>query len=792
MRSFLRALPLLGLTACGIAASTIPLACGGADTSGTGGDVPIDAGDDTSPDGDNDNPVCGNGIVEGVEQCDDGNSTNGDGCQNDCTLTCKPGPDGDKQCNDGNACNGVETCDAAAHKCNSGAALSDGAACGTGKLCKAGLCIDSSCGDGVVTAPEECDDGNAVNGDGCDNCRFSCVSTDTMRNCTPVDPCAGTATCDDTKHTCGTATPLADGTSCGTDKVCKAGACVAGSCGDGVVTGMEKCDFGSGNGPGTGCEVDCTFSCSTTADTCSDGNPCNGTESCQTVMVSGHTGQKCAAGTPLGDGTACGTGLACKAGFCVSANCGNGVIDSGEDCDWGSANAAGAGCEPTCKFSCTKAPDSCPDSNPCNGVEACQTVTSSTGKTGQKCAAGTPLAACAACGTGGVCVSGTCKTSTCGDGCIDSVKGETCDPPAASTCDGFCHKITAPVCGNGVQETGETCDDGAKLNLDGCSGTCAFEQDQRANAVAMQWSPSTFCPKNALGGAIGGLAQGQITTALNTGVKDGSISIMFEFLGMTDYTGTAGTVKLGSITGKPVAAPTGLTYDGTNALDWWYTADATAIDASRLPTAQLAAAISGHTLTTPTHGTMTLILPLSGTPAPLHLSDVNVTATTDAMSVGKPTTSTSGNTPGHLASEHVDPALTTFGTMSNGQLCGNVSAASLRAIKAPAAIAGTADSSPTINCNQAYKPTSTMLDVIVGGCTVVIIPAITATQPDKTDPSMPVAGAGGPYKLVATGKPPVVTSCQDSKGTTVDLNTCLNAAAYSSYFTFTTQRVIIK
>src|SRR5215831_14261794 len=30
--------------------------------------------------------VCGNGVVEGSEQCDDGNTVNGDGCEADCTL----------------------------------------------------------------------------------------------------------------------------------------------------------------------------------------------------------------------------------------------------------------------------------------------------------------------------------------------------------------------------------------------------------------------------------------------------------------------------------------------------------------------------------------------------------------------------------------------------------------------------------------------------------------------------------------------------------------------------------
>ncbi|MEN8232640.1 MAG: DUF4215 domain-containing protein, partial [Thermodesulfobacteriota bacterium] len=37
-------------------------------------------------------PVCGDGNVDAGEQCDDGNSTNGDGCESDCTITPPPAP----------------------------------------------------------------------------------------------------------------------------------------------------------------------------------------------------------------------------------------------------------------------------------------------------------------------------------------------------------------------------------------------------------------------------------------------------------------------------------------------------------------------------------------------------------------------------------------------------------------------------------------------------------------------------------------------------------------------------
>jgi cysteine-rich repeat protein len=60
-----------------------------------------------------DNPICGNGILENGEACDDGNDINTDGCRNDCTLP--------------------------------------------------------ACGDGIVDQGEACDDGNTNNSDSCRN-----------------------------------------------------------------------------------------------------------------------------------------------------------------------------------------------------------------------------------------------------------------------------------------------------------------------------------------------------------------------------------------------------------------------------------------------------------------------------------------------------------------------------------------------------------------------------------------------------------------------------------------------
>jgi hypothetical protein len=68
---------------------------------------------------------------------------------------------------------------------------------------------------------------------------------------------------------------------------------------------------------------------------------------------------------------------------------------------------------------------------------------------------------------------------------------------------------------------------------------------------------------------------------------------------------------------------------------------------------------------------------------------------------------------------------------------------------------------------------------------------ISKTQPDQEDPAAPPAGAGPPYTLVASAAH-VVTSCHDKNAAVAPLATCLNDAAYSSYFTFGAGRVIPK
>lgn len=64
----------------------------------------------------------------------------------------------------------------------------------------------------------------------------------------------------------------------------------------------------------------------------------------------------------------------------------------------------------------------------------------------------------------------------CGNGILEL--GETCDDGntiAGDGCSATCIDETAAVCGNGSVETGETCDDGNTTNGDGCSAICQTE-----------------------------------------------------------------------------------------------------------------------------------------------------------------------------------------------------------------------------------------------------------------------------------------------------------------------------
>ena len=150
-----------------------------------------------------DGPVCGDGVTESGEACDDGNGNPTDGCTNTCQVAL---------CGDGVARQGVEQCDANGESatCDANcttAFCGDGTTNSTAESLRHERCVGNLrqrllagvCGDGNVNqaaneqcdsgvslpsatptaAPplrrrdherdrgEQCDDGNTANGDGC-------------------------------------------------------------------------------------------------------------------------------------------------------------------------------------------------------------------------------------------------------------------------------------------------------------------------------------------------------------------------------------------------------------------------------------------------------------------------------------------------------------------------------------------------------------------------------------------------------------------------------------------------
>ena len=74
--------------------------------------------------------ACGNAVVEASEECDDGNTDDGDCCASTCNFEAVGA-----SCADGDLCNGNETCDGAG-SCDAGAPLD----CSDGDLCTQDSC----------------------------------------------------------------------------------------------------------------------------------------------------------------------------------------------------------------------------------------------------------------------------------------------------------------------------------------------------------------------------------------------------------------------------------------------------------------------------------------------------------------------------------------------------------------------------------------------------------------------------------------------------------------------------
>jgi cysteine-rich repeat protein len=413
------------------------------------------------------NEICGNGTHNCGEECDDGNTVSGDGCSATCeleTTTCGNGTvDAGEQCDDGNT-NNNDNCTNACKNAQCGDGFVDQAAPGI-EQCDDGntsntdnctnACLNSKCGDGFVdqAAPgiEQCDDGNTSN---TDNCTNTCLNSKCGDGFLDVAP-PGVERCD-------------DGNTSNTDNCTNT--CLNSKCGDGFVDqaapGIEQCDDGN-----TSDNDNCTSACVNSAcgdgivdqaapgvEQCDDGNNTPG-DGCTDCLVDGKNCDCCftdPAGAPGCGDPACQSTVCSADPFCCSvawdsicANealtlcaccgpCGNGVIDPGEQCDDGNA-VEGDGCS-HCFID------------------------------GQSCD-------CCFADPGGAtgCNDPACQNTVCSvDAFCCSVAWDSiCAGEAFSLC--ACCQGGGSVCGNGVIESGEQCDDANTVSGDGCSGTCQTE-----------------------------------------------------------------------------------------------------------------------------------------------------------------------------------------------------------------------------------------------------------------------------------------------------------------------------
>ncbi|PTL85522.1 DUF4215 domain-containing protein [Vitiosangium sp. GDMCC 1.1324] len=320
--------------------------------------------------------------------------------------------------------------------------------CGADLVCPAGqkcaadqhVCIKTDCGDGVVQEGEVCDDGNLIDGDGCNR---TCESNERCGNHFE-DKVLGEV-CDDGN--------LTDGDGCSSD--CRSRE----NCGNGRIDEGEQCDDGNDSN-----EDDCTNTCRIAQ--CGDGflksqtqeldpleecdpgiggpSSCNFTckrNFCGDGIINIHDGEECDDGNDSNEDDCTDT--------CRMARCGDGFLNRAEECDPGISDP------PNCNYTCKR--NFCGD-----GI-----VNS---HDNEQCDDG-PVSS-PHCNT-------NCTIARCGDGIVNREAGEECDDGNADdcgSCDAQCkNRSPAPATGWIYAVSGGSIKDGESFSLNDGKRTQVFE-----------------------------------------------------------------------------------------------------------------------------------------------------------------------------------------------------------------------------------------------------------------------------------------------------------------------------
>ncbi len=193
--------------------------------------------------------ACGDGTVDAGEECDDGNTDDGDCCAADCTFE----PQGSTCPEDGNPCTDHQ-CDATGtcQTINNSDPCEDGDYCTVGDQCSSGACgaggardcsaSDDDCNDGVCNeTTNSCEPQAANENAGCEDGQFCTENTTcsggscgggTSLDCSSVDGDCLQGVCNETTDACepqaaNEGGSCSDGDSCTAGDECAAGVCEA-------------------------------------------------------------------------------------------------------------------------------------------------------------------------------------------------------------------------------------------------------------------------------------------------------------------------------------------------------------------------------------------------------------------------------------------------------------------------------------------------------------------------------------------------------------------------------------
>ncbi len=329
----------------------------------------------------------------------------------------------------------------------------------------------------------------------------------------------------------------------------------------------------------------------------------------------------------------------------------------------------------------------------------------------------------------------------------------------------------AQVCGDGIIEPPEECDDGGFFRLDGCASDCTFEHVQRVTLLELQagTAPASCTPTtNALGAAFTGFGLSAVNAQLASDISSGDLNQLLQVISLDDPAGIDDpTLEIGILDSDP--DPRG----SSTGLDGWYLAASRFLDNDDLPVLRLPGAVGAREL--------------AGGPGRIEIGfltgmitvkDARVTAT---VGTG---TSLPGPPPDQFAAGYAAFEDLQANDGNHG-LCGNFTVGSLAAMPLPAEFTsgGSAECASSCGGSRAYtwcgdgNPVgpgcNSTLDLLVSGCAIsppLCIGVIIPTQPDVGTGALP------PAALVpdpVTGK--VTVSQPDD--------------AFSSWFDLTAERV---